>query len=560
MDRILLALLLTAGLFLRFYHLSTPSIWLDEDNQARVAVRHNPENIWNTAAAQQQPPLDYYFSAASLKTFGFNEFGLRFPAALLGSFAPVLLFMLLRRLQFQHSVSFCAAAILTVQPWFISYSQEGRPIMAGIFFSLVYFYALRAALEQPGDLKRLAGLLLSILLFLHTVTYHPVVVIAATSLCVVLALGKDLGWRGLLRLAVAHALAALLFLPTFLNVLDHSRGQQSRNGASPLNWGRFREVFDNYEWITDHVTLIYFAIAALALVAAVHRPHDKPRFERLWTLLALVFPLLYTLGFVVFIRREPFAARYLLMHIPMLLIAWALLMERLKRRMPATALIVMGCFVFATSLQFYRSAPKLYAHKILGVADWRAVFDYFRSHPEQNGVAYYFSGNPPGEWAPDGLIATEFYYRDPTHRRVRAISQWDHWNIRSQVDTIARDLDSGLEPRDIYLVASRWWNTLPLAPLHFETLQFYGVEMIHLKNEKNFAQTLEDFFAAQDRALPDVLAKYKIIEMRLVLALNAHNTQAAEEHYRRLQQLIETANPDSPLLKTYADKLLAARL
>ncbi|MEK7609123.1 MAG: glycosyltransferase family 39 protein, partial [Patescibacteria group bacterium] len=107
----------------------------------------------------EKPPLYFWLAAASAKVFGFNEFALRFPSALLGIVSALLAYLIVLTLTQDRPAGLFAGLILTLIPFFTAATRNTRmdaPVTACILAAL-YFYLVGA-----GKSKYLAGMGISI--------------------------------------------------------------------------------------------------------------------------------------------------------------------------------------------------------------------------------------------------------------------------------------------------------------------------------------------------------------------------------------------------------------
>ena len=107
----------------------------------------------------EKPPLYFWLAAASAKVFGFNEFALRFPSALLGIVSALLAYLIVLTLTQDRPAGLFASLILTLIPFFTAATRNTRmdaPVTACILAAL-YFYLVGA-----GKSKYLAGMGISI--------------------------------------------------------------------------------------------------------------------------------------------------------------------------------------------------------------------------------------------------------------------------------------------------------------------------------------------------------------------------------------------------------------
>jgi len=146
----ILIVLTAIGAFLRLYHLDFNSLWLDEASTLSFAVQ-SPEAIWAaTVGGEFNPPLFYWIEHAML-FFGNSETILRLVPALAGILMIPVIYLMGRDL-FDKNTGIIAAALMSVSPFHIFYSQEARAYsLALLFLSVAFLFFLRA--YRSNDMK-----------------------------------------------------------------------------------------------------------------------------------------------------------------------------------------------------------------------------------------------------------------------------------------------------------------------------------------------------------------------------------------------------------------------
>jgi len=223
-------ILLISGV-LRFWNLSEYPIHLTIDE---VAIGYNAYSILKTGRDEHgsflplafkstgdwKPPVLVYLMVPSVALFGLNEFGVRFPMALVGTITPFVVFLLIKKLSNNLLLSFLTAFSLAISPWHIHYSRASFEAVVALFFLL-----LGTLFFLEGKEGRKGLFLLSIIfLVLSMYAYHaeriftPIFFLMLVFLYrkEVFSLGKNL----ILFLGIGF----LFFLPLLLMMLD-PRGQ-----------------------------------------------------------------------------------------------------------------------------------------------------------------------------------------------------------------------------------------------------------------------------------------------------------------------------------------------
>ncbi len=131
---IILLVLTVLGGFLRFYKITENPISLSIDE---VSFGYNAYSILKTgrdeygkflpltfkSTGDYKNPVPIYSMVPSIAMFGLNEFGIRFPTALIATLIIPLFFLLFMEVTASLPISLAATLLLTVSPWHIYYSR-----------------------------------------------------------------------------------------------------------------------------------------------------------------------------------------------------------------------------------------------------------------------------------------------------------------------------------------------------------------------------------------------------------------------------------------------------
>lgn len=196
-----------AALLLRCHALDRQSIWYDEANGIRIAVRAIPE-LFSELTADASPPLYYLILHAWTALLGQHEFAVRALSALAGAATIPLIAITARRL-FSTRAAWTAAILAALSPFHLYYSQEARmyAILAGLATLLLYLGDRAARHDRRRDW---AGFAITAALAAYT---HHYGLFATAGVAAALALRLHRRPAALRHLAFALAAAALLYLP-----------------------------------------------------------------------------------------------------------------------------------------------------------------------------------------------------------------------------------------------------------------------------------------------------------------------------------------------------------
>jgi 4-amino-4-deoxy-L-arabinose transferase-like glycosyltransferase len=152
--------IIVVGFSLRFYQLgiNPPSIDWDE-----ASMGYNAYSILETGADEYgnkfpssirsfddyKPALYTYLIIPCVKFFGLNEFSVRFPAALIGALAVVVVYFFVKEILFswdkkmREHIALASSFFLAISPWHLQFSRAAFEGNVGMFFlilSLLFFF------------------------------------------------------------------------------------------------------------------------------------------------------------------------------------------------------------------------------------------------------------------------------------------------------------------------------------------------------------------------------------------------------------------------------------
>jgi 4-amino-4-deoxy-L-arabinose transferase-like glycosyltransferase len=169
---------------LRFYQLGQNPPSLDWDE---ASIGYNAYSIGKTGADEYgnklplsirsfddyKPALYVYLDVIPVSLLGLNEFAVRLPAAIIGSFAVLVVFFLTKEILFgweekkKIAIALASAFFLAVSPWHLQFSRAAFEGNVGLFFFMCGFLFFLKALRN-GNFYYLSSI--SFLLSLYS--YH----------------------------------------------------------------------------------------------------------------------------------------------------------------------------------------------------------------------------------------------------------------------------------------------------------------------------------------------------------------------------------------------------
>lgn len=213
-DKVFLSVILLIAASLRLYHLDSVPFMHDEFSAlSRTSYDSFSELIQQGIKIDSHPAGTQLFLYYMVKLFGWNEFWLKLPFALMG-IASVFLIFKIGQQWFNTNVGLISAAFVTVSELFLFYSQLIRPYSSGLFCVLlfVYYWNRMLFIDEKPSVKVCVGFALSAFLSsqMHNFSLAQAGLIYLAGL---LFLKKDNKLQ-IKAYLLSGVVALILFLPT----------------------------------------------------------------------------------------------------------------------------------------------------------------------------------------------------------------------------------------------------------------------------------------------------------------------------------------------------------
>lgn len=230
--KIALALIVILGFLLRFVLLGAnpPSLNWDE-----TSIGYNAYSILKTGKDEYgnflplsfrsfddfKPPVYIYLTVPSVAIFGLTEFAVRFPAAILGVVAVIVIYYLTREVfsnftdKSRESIALLAAFFLAVSPWHLQFSRAAYEGNVGLFFILLGTYLFFKSFRNKYFLYPSTA---SFILSLYS--YHSFRLIVPIYMLFLLIVF----WKRILRFKKETIISALVFfmlaVPVYISFIN----------------------------------------------------------------------------------------------------------------------------------------------------------------------------------------------------------------------------------------------------------------------------------------------------------------------------------------------------
>ena len=164
---VIIILIASLSIFLRFYDITFQSYWLDELFSAKAS---NPDNsfkfMYHMTVSDVHPPLYQSLLWVWYKIFGFNEYSGRILSAIFGTISIYFMY-LLGKVLFNKDVGLYASIISSTNYFLVYYSQEMRSYsLVFLLTTISYLYLIK--IIQNYSIKNFIIYLISTIALLYT--------------------------------------------------------------------------------------------------------------------------------------------------------------------------------------------------------------------------------------------------------------------------------------------------------------------------------------------------------------------------------------------------------
>ena len=309
----MIALILTAGLILRFFKLDQ-SLWLDEAIGA-LAVRDLSyrEIFTSFLVVDNHPPLYYLLLKFWTTVFGYSEISLRMPSVIFGLGTIYMTYLLGKKLFNSEKGSLVSTILLSTSQFHVYYSQEARMYSMVAFFAVLAVYSFLHLFEDRSNFKYWLLFSSSITVMVFT-DYMPVFLLPAFFIYAIFQKHKKNWWYKFMLSFVPIILAGIIWFPIFQK---QSAGglwlmqtlPEWKNLAGGANLKQLLLVWMKFTLgrisFTDKT--LYYLITVIAsipnaiLFANAMKSYKKNKLLLLWLLIPILLSFLISVFFPAFI-------------------------------------------------------------------------------------------------------------------------------------------------------------------------------------------------------------------------------------------------------------------
>jgi len=386
---LLIALILVISLYLRFYGITTESLWLDETCSVRDSQGDISEIIFK--AASNIHPQFYYIGLHFWRNlFGDSDARIRAYSTMWSIIGLILIFLLARDLCSKRA-GFIALILGAVNPFDIYFAQEARMYMQTTVFCTLSSWCLWRWMVLVNKSSQSAKwiwwamcYILSAVAIIYT-HYVAVTVLLAQGFFVLIWFLRGKRWSTILAYLASALIVAIAFLPWLLYVykirnLFYSSLHIGWIPRPPFNelysflgkeifWGRLETIYDKW-WIPTIV--LPLAVIGIGFWQVRKRNLNELLESGESHLLRIIYPLWLLMGpvllaVVISHLYHPvyYRPRFTLFVLPQFLILAGVIFSSFQKRvMQYLSTAILGIFMFTVTLIQSNTMQK---------EDWRSI-------------------------------------------------------------------------------------------------------------------------------------------------------------------------------------------
>lgn len=240
--KLILLLILILAAFLRFYQLGTnpPSVDWDE-----AASGYNAYSILKTGHDEYgyfmplffrsfddyKPPLYTYLVVPAVALLGLNDFAVRFPSAVLGFFAVLMTYLLVKELFKNKNIALISALFLAISPWHLQFSRVAFETNSAIFWSVLGTWAFLKGVSAKKKMLMLYMSISAVAFGADIFMYHNArVFVPMFGFVLIILFGKTLYEN--LKYLIIPALITIGFVAVLIPIIFSVSGQMRFKGTT----------------------------------------------------------------------------------------------------------------------------------------------------------------------------------------------------------------------------------------------------------------------------------------------------------------------------------------
>lgn len=445
---VLLILILSASIYIRFKNLAARSLWFDE---AWLANAIGQSNLGQLISRSFHAPLFFVLLIHLIITFfGNNEFLLRLLPCLFGVGILIVFYLLIRK-QAGKIATLISLLLLSFSYNAVYYSQELKQYSGAMFFTVLLIYLSEKVItkDKMNDWIVLVSFSVIGIGFDHSILF----IIATVFIVLFISLNWKQYWKKLFAFGSIVSVSFVLFY------FFHFRHQIAKSLEYAQSfWLNYYPDTSSLsaliQWLShstrkmlDFFSFPYFPVSLIIIIIGLSLffKYSQKRFS-----LYILLPIMLVLA-ASFIQRYPYGGSRLMLFVaPLLYLSFGkgldFIISRLARNKLHFPLLLIVVFLVISPLSNF---VKMAAHP-LRFEEVRPLLDVVEKEIKPLDRIYVYYGAAP---------AFEYYYNTKYHGMI------DRKNIiwgavhRDNIDKYSSDLEKILKTNmKIWVVFSHYWE------------------------------------------------------------------------------------------------------
>jgi len=373
---VFLGVLVLLNLVIRFFQISSPSIWQDEAYTITESLKPVKEII-SDSSADQNPPFYFILVSFWVKLFGISEIGVRSFSVFFNALATIALFLFARK-YINITAAVIASLLFSFSSLQIYFSLEARSYELVAFLTVLSFTLFTDIVQNPRYSRSIIlGFINALLIYSHFVTGFIVIV----QLVFGLFYGLTSENRKIIpKVILSTFTTLLLFTPWTFNLLANipKSGSYWLEKPSFYNLKGLFIDFSNGKIVTIVVALLV-AISFIYFARQYLKDKKLKQEHYMFMMLLLWFLMPVILDYVIAYVTPIFLTKYLLyssigMYLLMGYILSMLPIKKSYANIMAVCLLVI--FIASTKLKVYKTE------------DWKAASSYIKTAAAEKDMTY----------------------------------------------------------------------------------------------------------------------------------------------------------------------------
>jgi mannosyltransferase len=358
-ENYILVTILVVALLFRFYGADFQSVWLDEVHTLNEA---NPALSWiefytSLLNSEPHPPLYFALMRILFTVFGYTTMVLRLFSAVIGIVSLYGMYMLGKEMH-NKKIGLIATFLLSVNYYHLYYSQEGRPYILLVLFTILAFYRLILYIKNP-DRKNtiLYGIFAALMVYGHFFGLFALFAQYVILLFFFLLTKKEEKLKFFVNLAIAGVITLVLYIPAIPLFIAATKIRDFWIPAPTLDAFTiiFKDFFGNSEIILALVSiLIFFYFLRLSKERDFPITYEKLTQKRtifnfvilaLWIVIVLLIPLIRS-----YISVPMLINRYFIVLLPAIILMISFGLNQFKNKIVMSTILLFFFVFFVTDV------------------------------------------------------------------------------------------------------------------------------------------------------------------------------------------------------------------